>query len=342
MKSRKVTFDLDFETEGGRIVKNPSIYFHQFGTPNHDGSNVVWVCHALTANSNVFDWWPGLFGNQAYFNPDDWCIICPNIFGSCYGSFGPLERNSETGKPWYGTFPQLTIRDIVKGHRLLADYLGLTRIKLLIGASLGGQQALEWSVSCPHLFEQLAVLATNAIHSSWGVGLNETQRMAIETDPSWGEANPRAGYAGLKVARAIGLHSYRNYDAYCKSQPRNLGENSQEIRVKSYQRYQGEKLANRFNAVSYYRLTEAMDSHDLGRGRNSLESTLGNIRARTLIVSMENDLLFPEREQQLLAAHIQEAQYAKVATKYGHDGFLLEIEQLSRLLRNFIGVGRPA
>jgi homoserine O-acetyltransferase len=323
------------ELEQGGSLTNSHVAFHQWGKPRKDGSNVVWVCHALTANSNPFEWWEGLFGEGDFFNSEDWCIICANILGSCYGTTGPLSSNAETGETYYSSFPSLTIRDLVNAHRLLAEHLGIDRIGILIGGSLGGQQALEWAVQEPERFDTLIPIATNAVHSPWGIAFNESQRLAIQTDPTWGEHSEEAGKDGMKVARGIALLSYRNYGRYTSSQSRERDQ-VDSFKASTYQIYQGVKLARRFNAYSYHLLSRVMDSHDLGRSRRSIEHALASIQARTLVISLEGDLLFPEEEQMRIANGIPGAGYIKVASKHGHDGFLIETDSLAKAISRFL------
>jgi len=320
---------------GGRLV-SPAIAYRSWGEPLPDGSNVVWVCHALTANADVFDWWPGLFGAGNLFDPKDRCIICANVLGSCYGTAGPLSENPESGKPYYSKFPDVTIRDMVAAHRLLAGHLGIDRIGLIIGGSLGGQQALEWAVSEPDRFDRVIALATNAVHSPWGVAFNETQRMAIEADGTWGSPRPDAGVAGMRAARAAALLSYRHYDAYQGTQSPKADDADFHHRAVTYQRYQGEKLARRFNAYSYHLLSRTMDSHDLGRGRGGVEKALARVTAEVMTIGISNDLLFPPEEQLRIATAVPNGTFRNIESTYGHDGFLVETSKLAEVISGFI------
>ena len=317
--------------ERGGYLPSPVIAYHTFGDPKKP---VVWVCHALTANSDVFDWWAGLFGPAAPFNPEDHYIVCANILGSCYGSTGPLSENPETGEPYFHDFPVVTVRDMVAAHESLCNHLNIKKIHLLIGGSLGGQQALEWAVLQPGVIGNLALIATNARHSAWGIAFNEAQRMAIEADSTWRRRFAQAGDAGMRAARATALLSYRHYSAYADAQT-DAEPVVENYKAQTYQRYQGEKLSRRFNAFSYYRLSQAMDSHHAGRGRGSIESVLENLRVPTLVVGISTDVLFPVSEQKFLARHIPGAVYREIHSEYGHDGFLIETGKLGSLLREF-------
>lgn len=325
-----------FQTESGQTLPQLEIGYHTYGTRNADDSNIIWVCHALTANSDVLDWWKGFFGENRLLNPEEYFIVCANNLGSCYGTSGPLSLDPHTGKPYFHTFPDITIRDMVAVHDILRKYLNINKIHLLIGGSQGGQQALEWSIQQPELVEQLALIATNARHSAWGIAFNESQRMAIANDPTWLESHARAGEEGMKVARSIALLSYRHYHTYDLSQNSKDNDAVDNYPASSYQRYQGEKLARRFNAFTYWHLSKAMDSHHVGRKRPSLEWALQQVKARTLVIAVSSDLLFPPDEQRLIAQHIPQAQFRMIDSIYGHDGFLTETAALSAFVGSFL------
>jgi homoserine O-acetyltransferase/O-succinyltransferase len=312
------------------------VAWQSFGRLLPDGSNVVWICHALTANSDVVQWWKGLIGPGMAIDTDKFYVICANVIGSCYGSTGPLSINPKNGQPYYHDFPFITIRDMVKIHDLLRLHLGIKKIQLLIGGSLGGQQALEWVIEQPDVTEQLVLIATNAKHSPWGIAFNEAQRMAIEVDPTWALQNQQAGADGLKAARAIALLSYRNYDAYHETQKEKTDEIYDQFKASGYQQYQGLKLVNRFSAFSYWILSKAMDSHNVGRKRGGVEHALNKVQARTQLIGISSDVLFPIEEQQFIARHIPGSQIEIIPSQWGHDGFLVEIEKLSTILNQFI------
>ncbi|UOG74424.1 homoserine O-acetyltransferase [Hymenobacter tibetensis] len=321
--------------ESGEVLTGVEVAYHTFGTLNATRDNVVWVCHALTANSDVLSWWPGLFGPECHFDPADWFIVCANIIGSHYGSTSPLSPAPETGLPRYAQFPLLTIRDMVAAHEELRQHLELTQIHTLIGGSLGGQQALEWAIQLPNVFENLVLLATNAQHSPWGIAFNEAQRLAIFADPTYHHATPEGGAAGLRAARAMALLSYRSYGAYAETQAEPTDEKLDDFRASAYQQYQGDKLVARFNAYTYVALSRAMDSHNVGRGRGGVAAALRHVRARTLVVGISSDVLFPPAEQQLIARHIPGALYAEMDSRFGHDGFLIETAHITHLLERF-------
>lgn len=325
----------EFVLESGKKIKGLEIGFHTYGRLNKNRDNVVWICHALTANSDVFDWWQGFFGEGSFFNPDEHFIVCANILGSPYGTSNPLSVNPDTNEPYYLSFPQFTIRDVVKAHQVLADSLGIDNIHILIGGSLGGQQALEWSIDQPERIKNLILIATNAKHSPWGIAFNESQRMAITSDRTFYANTPKGGAKGLKAARSFALLSYRNYKTYSLTQQEENTDVTDNFKASSYQNYQGEKLVNRFNAYSYWYLTKVMDSHDAGRGRKGVEKALSTIKAKTLVVGIRSDVLFPVEEQQYLFQHIPKAAFAELDSFYGHDGFLIETEALTNIVTSF-------
>jgi len=325
-----------FKLESGKKLRNLEIAYQTFGKLNAKKDNVIWACHALTANADVLDWWKGLFGDNALFNPEEHYIVCANVLGSNYGTTNPLSENPITGQPYYLSFPEYTIRDLVAAHHLLAAHLNIDTIKVLIGGSLGGQQALEWSLANTETIENLILVATNAAHSPWGIAFNESQRLAISTDRTFYANKPDGGLKGLKVARSIALLSYRTYEAYNETQLESVDGKTTGYRASSYQNYQGEKLCKRFNAYSYWYLSKAMDSHNVGRGRKSIKSALADVKANTLVIGIENDVLFPISEQKFLATNINEAQFSSIKCAYGHDGFLIETDKLTNIIGTFL------
>lgn len=328
-------FRKDFELESGGHLPGFQLAYTTAGTLDADRSNVVWVCHALTGNSHATDWWQGLFADGAAFDLSSHFVICVNALGGCYGSTGPLSNDPATGTPYFHRFPQVTNRDVVRAFDQLRLELGFDRIHTLIGGSLGGQQVLEWAILCPDVFLNLIPVACNAWHSPWGIAFNETQRMAIEADPSWKQDHPEAGLTGLKTARAIAMLSYRSHDIYGRNQPETDSSKLGDYRASSYQRYQGKKLASRFDAFTYHLFTRIMDSHHVGRSRISAEAALAAISARTLVVGVDQDILFPVSEQHFLVKHIPGARYGEIKSAYGHDSFLVEFSQLNEIIRNY-------
>lgn len=331
-------YPVEFQLEAGGKLPGFQLKYTTLGQLNKERDNVIWVCHALTGSSDFAEWWHGLFSEGSPFDPARYFIICANSLGGCYGSTGPLSINPITGKPFFHDFPLLTNRDIVRGFDLLREHLEIQKVNTLIGGSLGGQQALEWAIQKPDIFERLIPVACNAFHSPWGIAFNEAQRMAIEADPTWKNNDERAGIEGMKAARAIAMISFRSYSIYNKNQPEVASEKLDDYRASSYQQYQGAKLSNRFNAFTYWSLLKAMDNHHVGRGRGSLEKALSGIKAKTLVIGVDSDVLFPASEQQFIASQIEGAHFATITSPYGHDGFLVEFEQFRTLIRKFLVV----
>lgn len=332
-EQKNYRYPYPYALEMGRELPGFELSYTTYGTRNPDDSNIVWICHALTGSSNAAEWWDGLVGERKYFDPEKHFIICVNVLGSAYGSTGPLSVNPRTHKPYYRDFPTITVRDVVGTLEILRQELAIKKIKICIGGSLGGQQALEWAVEVPDLCEELVIIASNALHSPWGVAFNESQRMAIEADPTYAEDHPEAGSMGMRAARSVALLSYRNYDTYNFTQARDNPDQIDDFRASSYQQYQGDKFVKRFNAFSYWILSKIMDSHNVGRNRGGIVHALGLVKAKTLVLGIKSDLLFPLSEQQFLARHIPDAVFQEIDSLYGHDGFLIEYKQLTQVIR---------
>lgn len=336
MEQKVYRYNKKFVLESGVVLEQIHLAYTTYGQLNAEKDNVVWIFHALTANSKPHEWWPQMIGDGKLFDPNKYFIICVNMPGSCYGSVSPLDNNPATNEPYFHNFTFFTIRDMVHAYQLLQQNLGIAKIHIGIGGSTGGQQLLEWAVEDPLLFENIFPIATNAVHSPWGKAFNASQRLAIEADGTWLNKKENAAQKGLEAARSIALLSYRTDTAYNKTQSETNDDIIEGFRSESYQRYQGTKLSSRFNAFSYYVLTKSMDSHNLGRGRGGVVKALNRIVAKTLALSMEGDILFPPYEQEFLASHINGAHVKLILSDYGHDGFLLEFEQLTKAIKNFL------
>jgi homoserine O-acetyltransferase len=331
-------YEKNFSLESGETLNGYHLAYTTYGKLNERKDNAVWIFHALTANSDPAEWWAGLTGKGKLFDPAHYFIVCVNMPGGCYGSLGPLDIDPATKNSWFHRFPLFTPRDMIRAYQPLRSFLGIKRIKVGIGGSMGGQQLLEWAIEEPSLFEFIFPIATNAVHSPWGIAFNASQRLAIELDSTWKDKHPEAGSGGMKVARGFALISYRHYSTYGKGQTE-LDDNLIDgFKSESYQRYQGEKLAKRFNAFSYYFLSKSMDSHNVGRDRGGISNALKSIRASTLAIGIETDILFPAQEQQFLADEIPGATFTLIQSPYGHDGFLLEFDQLTPIISSFAGL----
>ena len=319
-----------FVLEKGGILDRLEITYETYGEKNADESNTVWICHALTANADAADWWPGFVGKGYAIDPAKYFIVCANIIGSCYGSSGPLSIDPAANEPYFSNFPVVTIKDMAKAHILLRKQLSIEKIHLLIGGSMGGYQAMEWALMEPGNIERLFLLATSPTESAWGIAVHTAQRLALTADPTWNERSVEAGKNGIKAARAIGMLTYRNYNIMVQKQTDKDVEKLENFLAESYIQYQGDKLAARFNSYSYWLLTKAMDTHHIARGRNeSIDNLLASIRQPALLIGISSDILCPLAEQRHMAATIPNATLIEIDSEYGHDGFMVETEKIT-------------
>ncbi len=335
---QSITFDDPFVTEYGETIPAPTIAYQSWGTLNKERNNAVIVCHALTGNTAADEWFDGLFGPGKTLDPESQFIICPNVLGSCYGTTGPTSVNPETGNPYRADFPKVTIRDIVRLQQRLVDHLDITGIEMLIGGSMGGMQALEWSIMDDR--PQSAVLiGMGKAHRPWAIGISHTQRQAIYNDPNWNDgyySEDQPPKDGLALARQIAMISYRSDADYEQKFGRALQNGNQQFEVESYLNYQGKKLVNRFDAVSYVRLSQAMDSHDVARNRKSYEEVLAQVNIPILVIGIESDNLYPVEEQYELVRLLNNARYRRLQSPHGHDAFLIEFDQLNNIIKPFL------
>ncbi len=329
-------FSEPLELESGAVLPSVEVEYTTYGTLSPERDNVIWVCHALTADSRVAEWWPHTVEQGRFLDPDRWFVVCACFLGSPYGTTSPVSLNPATGRAYGADFPMITVRDMVALHRRLAERLGIARVELLIGSSIGGFQAMEWAIVAPDFARRLALIATCTRSSAWAIAFNESQRMAIEADQSFYGDALDGGAAGMAVARSMALLSYRGPEAYNATQSDPDGEKLGGFRVTTYQQHQGEKLRRRFNAHCYYRLTEAVDSHNIARGRGSMAEVLGSIKARTLVVAISSDILFPPLDHTVMVENIPQVEYRLIDSPFGHDGFLVEYEQLDQIISNFM------
>lgn len=324
-----------FEFEAGGSIQGLKVTYHcsEKALEPGDSRKVIWICHALTANSDAQDWWPDLVGPGKLFDTDRFFVVCANMLGSAYGSSGPATLNPETQKPYFFDFPKVTVRDIVKANDLVRRHLGIEKIHLMVGGSIGGFQSIEWTIMNPELFEKAVFIACGARVTPWLTAWEESQRLALEADPSFRECKSlKGGEAGLRCARSIALISYRSYEGYNSTQAESDTDCLFADRAGSYQRYQGKKLSDRFDAYSYYYLSDSVNSNNVGRGRGGVGQALKKIQASCTVIGIDSDRLFPVEEQKFLAEHIDGAEYHEITSRFGHDGFLLENEQLTRII----------
>ncbi|HET7922180.1 MAG TPA: homoserine O-acetyltransferase [Gammaproteobacteria bacterium] len=336
-QTQTLTLPRPLRLESGHVLPQVTVAYRTWGRLNAARDNAVMVCHALTGTPDVDLWWGALLGRGRALDPTRDFIVCSNVLGGCYGSTGPRSLNPATGKPWGGDFPAVSVRDMVKVQRALLDALGVARLALVIGGSLGGMQALEWAASYPEAVDAVAAIACGAQQSAWAIGFSEAQRQAIYADPEWqgGHYDPsRPPAAGLAAARMMAMLSYRHWHEYAGRFNRARDARG-EFEVVHYLRHHGDKLVRRFDAASYVTLTRAMDTHDLARGRGDPATVFATIKAPSLIVGVDSDVLYPLTEQQTLAIALPDARLAVLHSPHGHDAFLIDTIELDARVHDF-------
>lgn len=329
-----------FALDSGERLPGLELAYRTWGRLAPAADNAVIVCHALTGSADADDWWAPLFGDQRALDPNRDFIVCSNVLGSCYGSTGPTSLAPD-GRPWGARFPALTVRDQVRAQIALADALGIRRIRLVIGGSMGGLHALEWALLDPARVQSVATIAASAQHSAWCIAWSEAQRQALAADPKYngGDYDPAdPPLAGLAAARSIAMLSYRSPGALARRFERSRCERSgqpADFEVAAWLRHHGAALTARFDANSYRVLLAALDTHDLGRGRGTLAGALSTIEQPVRVISIASDLLYVPEEQRRLARLLPNAQYAELDSAHGHDGFLIDAARIEPLVRDF-------
>lgn len=311
------------QLESGATIDDLNIAYHTYGKMNADQSNVIWAFHAFSANSDVLAWWLGLFGEGCMFDPAKHFIVCANVIGSPYGTTAPESLD----------FPLYSVRDIVQAHFILAKHLGVHKVKAAIGGSFGGNQALEFTYANEIEVEHLIMIASSSRESAWNIAIHESQRIALQIDPTFGQKD--GGKAGLKAARASAMVHYRNFDTYRLTQT-DFEPKMDNYKAASYIDYQGGKFVKRFTALSYYYLSKCMDTHDVGRGRGGERKALAQIKNNTLVIGISTDGLIPVSQQKSMADHIPKARYYQIDSEYGHDGFLIETEKITEVIHVYL------
>ena len=343
-----------FCLEAGGTLQPVSIRYAVYGELNERRDNAVLVCHALSGSARAADWWPEMFGTVFDLSRD--CVICTNILGSCYGSSGPPSTNPATGKPFGPDFPLVTIRDMVRAQARVLDELGVKRLRIVIGASIGGMQALQWAVDYPERVDHCIAIGTAPL-SAMGLALNHLQRKAIELDADFKGGRYAAGEQparGLGLARGIGMISYKSaelFDERYARKPNRTGEDplraiGERYDVAGYLDYQGEKFVKRFDANAYLVISKAMDTFELGRGYASEAEALQRINAHVSMVGISSDLLFPAKDIRALAERSEAAgvqcDYTEFETSHGHDGFLAEMDAVAAVVNGSFHARRLA
>jgi len=330
-----------FTLETGTTLRDVPVAYRTWGTLNAAGTNAVLVSHALTADTNVDDWWGRLLGPGRALDPTEDFVVCLNVPGSPYGSASPVTTNPETGTRYGPDFPAFTIRDTVALHRRALERLGVRRVGCAVGGSMGGMQVLEWAFETTDaggpFVQSLVPIAVGGRHTAWQIGWSEAQRQAIAADPKWqgGRYPPDDPPSdGLASARMMAMVSYRSRPSFEGRFGRDVmpEKDGTPYAVESYLRHQGETLVDRFDANCYVALTRQMDTHDVARGRDEYEAVLESIEQPSLVVGIESDVLYPLSEQEELARHLPRATLEVLAGPHGHDSFLIELDALNEIV----------
>ena len=360
---KKFTFasvDEPMTLESGDTLGPVDIVYETYGEPNEDRSNAVLILHALSADAHAAGyhhpkdrrtgWWDDMIGPGKAFDTTRYWVVCSNIIGGCKGSTGPGSIHPGTGKPYGLDFPVITIRDMVEAQKRLIDHLGITRLYSLAGGSMGGFQVLEWALRFPEMVRSAICIASTARLSAQGIAFNAVGRHAIISDPGWnggryyGTPGP---VQGLAIARMVGHITYLSEPSMDSKFGRRLQsadrfgyEFATEFAVESYLMHQGKRFTERFDANSYLYITKAMDYFDVERSYGTLERAFAAVRAKFLIISYSSDWLFPteqsKRIMQALAANDRDVSFIEIDSPYGHDTFLIEVDQLTRITRSFL------
>jgi homoserine O-acetyltransferase len=354
-----------FHLEGGGVLHEVIVAYETWGELNEDGSNAVLVCHALTGDSHAAGrasdghpspgWWDGMIGPGRGMDPDRWFIVCANVLGGCQGTTGPASIDPATGRPYGSTFPVVTIRDTVRTQALLANHLGVTKWRAVVGGSMGGMQALEWAVMFPERVGSLVALATAEAASAQQIAWSMVGRRAIAGDPNflggdyYDQPVGLGPHAGLALARQIAHIHYRSEEVFTERFGRRVLDRldgaegfwlGQRFDIEGYLDYQGQKLVRRFDANSYLYLNKAMDLHDLARGRGSAAAALARLSAPTLVMSIRSDMLYPPYQQRALydalRAQGNRTGFYEIDSPDGHDGFLTATNQISPIVAAFL------
>ena len=351
-----------FELEGGRALREVTVAYETWGELAADGSNAVLICHALTGDSHVAGgaghghptpgWWGEMVGPGKALDTDELYVVCANVLGGCQGTTGPASPNPETGEPYGSSFPTVTVRDIVRTQRRLADHLGVRRWLTVVGGSMGAMQALEWGVMFPDRVSSVCSLAGCMAASAQQIGWSAVGRTALALDPNWrggdyyGNPPGQGPHAGLAIARSLAQITYRSDEVFEDRFGRELFDIHSvyglwdRFQVESYLDYHGEKLVKRFDANTYLVLNRVMDLHDIGRDRGGIAGAVSRLKAPVLSLSITSDTLYPPRQQVELHDAVVAAGgrcvYTVVDSPHGHDGFLLEVEAVGQAIKDFL------
>ena len=349
--------DSPFETEGGKPLSPVTLAYEAYGALNADRSNAVLILHALTGDAHAAGWhegdktpgwWNIMIGPGKAFDTDRYFIICSNVLGGCRGSTGPASVNPISGKPYALEFPIISVKDMVDAQRLLVDHLGIERLLAVAGGSMGGMQALQWVASYPDRVCSAIPIATTATHSPQQIAFNEVGRQSIMSDPNWNDGNYYGGAPpakGMSVARMVGHITYMSDTSMAEKFGRRFKNTRSsfkfdpEFEVEGYLQYRGENFVNRFDPNSYLYITKAIDYFDLANGKG-LAEILRGVKTRFLVIAFKSDWLYPSYQSQEIARACKRAEvettYAELNSTWGHDAFLIEVDEQSHLVKHFL------
>lgn len=341
---RLTPVDSPFHLECGSAIAPLAMAYQTYGTLNEERSNAILVCHALTGSAHAAGtngdgkrgWWDGVIGPGKAIDTDRYFVVCSNVLGGRYGSSGPNSIDAASGTVYGRNFPAVTVRDMVRAQRLLLWKLGVEGLHAAIGGSMGGMQVLEWALLFPDDVRLIIPMATSASHSPWRTAFSSVAREAIALGHAAGDEE-----AGLRLARKIATMTYRSSIEFAERFAREPfdelpGSIDRCFPVQSYLQHQGDRFTERFDIATYETLTRAMDLHDIRRGRGSLEETLAGITQPSLCVGITTDVLYPAHEQRELARLLPNATYREIESPYGHDAFLIEYDQVNRIVGEFL------
>ena len=327
--------------ESGEVLPDITIAYQTWGELNSEKNNGILINHALTGWSDVPSWWPSLVGPGLPFDTDKYFIVCPNVIGGCQGSTGPASIAPD-GKRWGSRFPSLTIRDMVAAERAFTDKLEIKKYLIAVGPSLGGMRSLEWAITYPDKVGAICTIGSSAVATGDQIGTASIQIRAIKKDPFFNGGDyyeqERGPVEGMGIARRIAHLTYRSEVEMDMRFGRDMqGDDTGRYAVESYLDHQANKLAKRFDANTYIILTEAMNSHDVGRDRGGVEKALAGITVPVIVVAIDTDRLFPPRLQKEIAELTPTAEEPDVlSSPFGHDGFLVEVESVGEIIRRAI------
>jgi homoserine O-acetyltransferase/O-succinyltransferase len=356
VKAEYFSFDA-LTLENGDKFGPVILAYETYGTLNKEKTNAILILHALSGDAHAAGfhdgrkdsgWWDSMIGPGKAFDTERYFVICSNILGGCKGSTGPSSINPKTGKPYALDFPLISIGDIVNAQKRLVDHLGIEKLLTVAGGSMGGMQALAWLVKYPESIRSVIPIATAVRHSPQQIAFNEVGRQAIIADAHWKEGNYYGGplpVKGLAVARMIGHITYMSDTSMAEKFGRHKKNNLQpfkftaDFEVEGYLRYRGDNFVKRFDANSYLYITKAMDNFDASQGK-PLQEALQGIKAKLLVIAFKSDWLYPAYQSKEIVRACKlsgvEATYCEIDSTYGHDAFLLEVEEETHLIAHFL------